>query len=41
MIGDVWERERFLIRKSEKDCLACSGNSSGKMVLRNINDGPV
>lgn len=40
MIGDIWE-ERFLTRKSEKDCLACSGKGAREMVPRNRNEGPV
>ena len=39
MIGDVWETERFLKRKSEKNCLACSGKISGERMPRNINEG--
>lgn len=41
MIGDIWEKERFLTRENEKDCLACNSKGERKMVPRNINEGPV
>lgn len=40
MIGEVWEKGRFLMRVSEKDCLACAGKGTREIVSRNTNEGP-